>query len=113
MICRAAAVLLAPVRLNGSPSLPEGLYRLLPAGAVRPGEMVLACPPTPFARLAVQRGYLPTRDCPAGSQPLGKLVLAVAGDRLDVRPDAAGRPLAGSHLVQGQRLGNASSRVER
>jgi conjugative transfer signal peptidase TraF len=84
-----AAVLGAPparLRWNASPSLPRGLYRLLPAGAPHPGQIVLACPPAAFARLARARGYLPPGPCPGGSQPLGKLLLAVDGDRLDVAP---------------------------
>jgi conjugative transfer signal peptidase TraF len=120
----ALAVLLAaphaPLRLNCSASLPRGLYLLAPPAAPQPGQLVLACPPPSFARLAVERGYLPPGPCPGGSQPLGKLVLAIAGDRLDVAPggitldgrplpstasvaaDPAGRPLCrqlGSHLV--------------
>jgi conjugative transfer signal peptidase TraF len=107
---------LAPARLrfNLSASLPRGLYRLDPAPgrpALSPGDFVLTCPPTAFARLARARRYLPAGRCPGGTQPLGKLVLALRGDRLDVEPagitldgvplaataaapaDAAGRPL--------------------
>ena len=122
-LAAGAIALAAPavrLRLNLSPSLPRGLYRLLPAGALAPGQLVLACPPADFARLARARGYLPPGPCPGGSQPLGKLLLAVAGDRLHVAPggitldgivlpstasaatDRAGRPLphwAGSHRV--------------
>jgi conjugative transfer signal peptidase TraF len=116
----ALAAPTARLRLNLSPSLPRGLYRLLPADALVPGQLVLACPPADFARLALARGYLPPGPCPGGSQPLGKLLLAVAGDRLQVTPagialdgivlpstasaatDRAGRPLphwAGPHRV--------------
>jgi hypothetical protein len=53
---------------------------------LRPGDMVLACPPVWFAILALARHYLPPGPCPGGTQPLGKIVLAVGGDWLDVEP---------------------------
>jgi conjugative transfer signal peptidase TraF len=102
---------LGRLRFNLSPSLPRGLYRLDVGSGARAGDLVLACPPPAFARLALARRYLRRGACPGGSRPLGKLVLAVAGDRLEVgggtialdgRPlpataslaaDAAGRPL--------------------
>lgn len=95
----------ARLRFNLSPSLPLGVYLLEPArpapggrsggrplpgsrsgGRPLPGDLVLTCPPPPFAHLARTRGYLPAGGCPGGSQPLGKLVLAAGGDRLDVEP---------------------------
>lgn len=74
---------LASPRINTSPSLPRGLYLLAPVRrALRPGDLVLACPPPAAAALARARGYLAHGPCPGGTKPLGKLVLAVAGDRL-------------------------------
>ncbi|HVR10529.1 MAG TPA: S26 family signal peptidase, partial [Thermoanaerobaculia bacterium] len=52
----------------------------------RPGDLVLACPPPAATALARQRGYLGRGPCPGGSKPLGKLVLAAAGDRLELAP---------------------------
>jgi conjugative transfer signal peptidase TraF len=69
--------------------LPRGVYRLDrlgDAGAVRPGDLVLACAPAGFARLALARHYFGSGRCPGGTKPIGKLVLAVAGDRLDLEP---------------------------
>ncbi len=72
------------LRINTSPSLPRGLYLLEPVHhrALRPGDLVLACPPPAAAALALARGYLDPGTCPGGTKPLGKFVLAVAGDRL-------------------------------
>jgi len=75
---------LGSLRINTSPSLPRGVYLLEPLQhrALRPGDLVLACPPPAAAGLALARGYLAPGPCPGGTKPLGKLVLAAAGDRL-------------------------------
>lgn len=44
---------------NASASVPEGLYRLRPAGALRVGELVAATPPEPLASFLAARRYLP------------------------------------------------------
>ena len=88
---------------NASTSAPIGLYRVLPAGLIRRGDLVLARTPTSVRDLAAERGYLPA------SVPLVKRVAAMAGDSVCVRnravsidglhvadqlaTDAAGRPL--------------------
>jgi conjugative transfer signal peptidase TraF len=112
-----------PLRLNLSTSLPPGLYRLSPLRRPpRPGDLVLACPPPAAAALARRRGYLGPGSCPGGTHPLGKLVLAAAGDRVELTAaaivvnghrlpatpsapaDARGRPLphppAGTYLLR-------------
>jgi conjugative transfer signal peptidase TraF len=93
------------VWFNSSASLPRGLYLLDDAGGARPGDLVLACPPAAFARLALARGYLRRGGCPGGSRPLGKVLLAVAGDRLEVG--------AGAVALDGRRLpGTASAAAD-
>lgn len=57
---------------NPSDSVPRGWYRIVPAGSLRAGDIVLARLPASAAALAAQRGYLP-----AGI-PLLKRVGAVA-----------------------------------
>jgi len=77
---------LAGLRVNTSPSLPRGLYRQVPLNG-RPlarGDLVLACPPLPAALLARARGYLPPGPCPGEVEPLGKVVLAIAGDGVEL-----------------------------
>jgi conjugative transfer signal peptidase TraF len=84
-VLAAAALRGGGLRVNPSASLPRGLYRLAPAGGPpRRGDLVLACPPAGLAALARRRGYLPAGRCPGRVQPLGKLVLAAAGDVLEV-----------------------------
>jgi conjugative transfer signal peptidase TraF len=119
----------AGLRYNASGSLPRGLYLLRPlpasgaaarangSGAPIPSArrwgapLVLFCPPPQAAALALARGYLRPGSCPGGTRPLGKLLLAGSGDRLDLsarglavngrplplsaprRADPAGRPL--------------------
>jgi conjugative transfer signal peptidase TraF len=61
---------------NLSESSPPGLYQVISAGQVRPGEMVIARPPGWARRLAGRRGYLPV------AVPLVKRVGAAAGDRV-------------------------------
>ena len=99
-------------RINSTPSLPVGLWRVDAAGAVTPGVVVELCPPDsePF-RLARERGYVPAGSCPGGYQPLFKPIVAQAGDEVELtaegvrvngvllvnsRPlaaDGAGRPM--------------------
>jgi conjugative transfer signal peptidase TraF len=77
----AIAALIAPLLIQARPavvwnataSAPRGLYRIVPAGALRPGDLVLARTPSAFARFFAERGYLPA------GVPLLKQVAAVAG----------------------------------
>jgi conjugative transfer signal peptidase TraF len=129
----ASAALVGFGRVNTSASLPRGLYAEVPsAWMVRPpgrGDLVVACAPPAAAELARRRAYLGDGPCAAeaagGAAPLGKVVLAVAGDEVIVAAaglavngravpasrvvprDAAGRPLphptfGGSHVGPGE-----------
>lgn len=108
------------LRFMLTPSLPLGIYRTVNGPPTR-GAIVMACLPERVARLALERGYLWRGDCPGGVVPLGKVVLAVAGDTVTLsaegisvngravpnsRPherDHQGRPLEhypyGSHVL--------------
>lgn len=80
-------VLSFDLAVNTSPSLPRGLYlRRDCATPPRRGDLVLLCPPPLLAAFALGRGYLAPGSCPPGARPLGKIVLAVAGDDVLVRP---------------------------
>lgn len=71
----------AGLRVNTSPSMPLGLWRTSAlSGLVNRGEAVTACLPEQVARLAMQRQYIGSGDCPDGSTPLVKTVAAIAGD---------------------------------
>jgi conjugative transfer signal peptidase TraF len=62
------------VAYNASASAPLGFYRVLPAGALHPGDLVLVHTPMAVRRLAAKRGYLPA------TVPLVKRIAALDGD---------------------------------
>ena len=73
----------AGVRVNLSGSMPIGLYRVSSGPPVN-GAMVLACLPADVAVFAKSRGYVPNGRCPGATAPIGKVVLAMAGDSVEV-----------------------------
>lgn len=87
----AASILMAigaatlGVHFNLTPSLPMGIY-LYTDDQVEPWESVVTfCPPLDAAAYALERGYLHRGNCPGEIQPLGKYVIAMAGDTVTVR----------------------------
>lgn len=108
------------LRVNLTSSIPIGLYRRSANNSsLRRGDIVLVCLRTALAGFAHARGYVPRGGrCPGGTAPVGKLVLALAGDtvtadanglRVNGTPvpasralerDGAGRPLP--HVAAGQ-----------
>lgn len=129
-LCAAAVLLgtlamarVAGLRVNATPSMPLGLWRVAQAEApLRHGQIVTVCPPdTPAIREAARRGYIPAGNCPGNYEPLVKPVVAIAGDRVTLSAggvavndellastarlaeDSAGRPLesmaAGTYRV--------------
>ena len=116
---------LAGLRVNLSGSMPVGLYRIT-SGPPAKGAMLLACLPESVAVFARTRGYVPSGRCPGAAAPIGKAVLATAGDSVQVtdtglvvngrllpntRPlavDGAGRPIPrlpnGTYVVAGDEV---------
>jgi conjugative transfer signal peptidase TraF len=88
VICGAAGI-----RINGSPSLPVGLYLVT---AHSHASLVEFCPTGPLAQLAIARGYRDAGSCSDGGAPLLKPVVARAGDTVEV--SAAGLAVNG-HLL--------------
>ena len=83
------------LRINTSPSLPVGLYVI----TADPGsELVEFCPPEPYARLAIIRGYREAGNCPDGAAPLLKPVVAKTGDVVEASPQGL--------MINGHRLPN-------
>ena len=69
-------------RVNVTPSLPLGIYRLAESPA-KPGVPAFFCLDSPdFIRLAEERGYAGAGFCPGGLRPLGKEVYGLPGDRI-------------------------------
>ena len=103
----AAAILGLGLHVNLSPSAPRGLYRAI-AGAPTRGAWVAACVSAEAAALGRARGYLGTGACVGGVQPVIKPVVAVAGDVVELGPEAVivnGQPLPGSSSAELDSLG--------
>lgn len=66
-------------------SAPAGIYRLS-AGLAGRGALAAACLPADIAGTGLARGYLVKGDCPAGAEPVAKVIGAVSGDVLDIEP---------------------------
>ena len=84
---------------NATASAPIGFYRILPAGPIGRGDLVLANTPESVRRLAADRGYLPAEV------RLVKRVAAVEGDAVCARDRAVtidGRAVGEQRVTDGQ-----------
>lgn len=70
----------AGYRINLTRSMPLGIWK--ESETIARGSYVAACipPDTAAAQLAIQRGYMPAGQCPGGSTPIFKRILAIPGD---------------------------------
>jgi len=100
-------------------SAPVGIYRLVTCASAGRGALVAACLPQPISSDGLTRGYLRPGDCPAGAEPVAKIIGALPGDVVAAEPgwvavngarfqdsrtaarDSAGKPLA--HVPWGVR----------
>lgn len=85
-------------------STPAGIYQMRPASRLSRGELVAACLPLNIASFAISRGYLavsPLSDCSEHAAPIGKRVLALPGDEVEVAP--------ASIAINGQRFANSAT----
>jgi len=92
---------LAGLRLNTTTSMPRGLYRSI-GGTVTTGAWVSVCLPSEIARFGVERSYLGAGSCPNGTEPVLKVVAAVAGDVVQLT--AAGVAVNGKLLAHSRPL---------
>jgi conjugative transfer signal peptidase TraF len=74
-----ALLSLAGLRVNLTPSLPEGVYVLCPGTPGR-GDLASFCLEGEFAELARERGYLQAGSCASGLRPLLKTLAGLPGD---------------------------------
>jgi len=82
--CAALALFLswcAGLRVNLTPSLPQGIYALCPGTPGR-GDFASFCLEGEFAEMARERGYLLPGSCPSGLRPLLKRVAGLPGDAI-------------------------------
>lgn len=97
-VATAALLLSFGIHINLSASAPRGLYQAV-AGPPTPGVWVAVCVKPEAAAVGLARGYLRAGPCPGGAEPILKPVVAIAGDVVDVGPQAVivnGMSLAGS-----------------
>jgi conjugative transfer signal peptidase TraF len=80
------AIFGSDLRVNFTPSMPLGIYRLeaLPSNGFARGMFVVACAPPDAADLGRRRGYLSHGACPHDTEPLLKVVAGVPGDEVTV-----------------------------
>ncbi|WP_340124103.1 conjugative transfer signal peptidase TraF [Methylobacter svalbardensis] len=75
------------IRLNTTPSIPVGVYRLTNVPIVK-GAYVLFCPPPAAVfDMAKARGYLGAGYCPGGYGHMMKKILAVQDDVVSIGTD--------------------------
>lgn len=89
-----------PFFYNDTPSLPLGFYYVEKTDSIGVGDLIRICVPDSWAQLARQRGYLDRGNCPGGTTPIGKMVVAVSGDTVDVSP---GGVRVGARLLSGSK----------
>ncbi|HEV2147432.1 MAG TPA: conjugative transfer signal peptidase TraF [Longimicrobiaceae bacterium] len=100
VLCAAA---LAGLRVNVSRSYPIGLYHVVGgAASMQRGSVVVVCLPVEWARFARQRGILGPGHCEGGTYGLGKMVLAMEGDVVELRPE--GITVNGSAVARSRTL---------
>ncbi len=86
------------LRINPTPSLPKGIYRVVPGEPIK-GDLVSFCLRGEFADLAGERDYLQTGSCDNGLRPLLKRLAGMPGDYIDAGSlavyavDSQGRPI--------------------
>jgi len=96
-----AELLVGPhIVINHTASLPPGVYwrSRVPAGGPQRGNLVVACPPTAFARFGRDAGLFDVGECD-GTESVLKIVVGIAGDRVHLDTNGVlvnGRFIAGS-----------------
>lgn len=89
-------------RVNTTPSLPLGLYRLTGKPPLRGDTVVFCLEAESFIRLSQERGYLGRGECPGGLLPLGKQIYALPGDVIGIE--------GGEISVNGQTLPGSTAK---
>jgi conjugative transfer signal peptidase TraF len=95
------------VRFTLTPSIPRGLY-LYTDDSLAVGRLATFCPPEEVTTYSLERGYLHRGGCPGDVEPLGKYVLATAGDTVSITAEGLavnGRAVPGSAVYYRDRVG--------
>jgi conjugative transfer signal peptidase TraF len=71
--------------VNYTESMTPGLYLMQPLQTLKKGTLVGACVPRQYAKVFLERGYLPPSErCPGGTMPLLKPIAALSGDEIQM-----------------------------
>ena len=100
----------AGLRFNASASMPRGIYRFASVSPreIHRGMLVAVCAPSGAAQLGRRRGFVSSGECSEKSEPLLKMVAAVAGDDIAISPSGVsvnGRLLRDSKPLAVDRVG--------
>jgi conjugative transfer signal peptidase TraF len=103
-------VITSGLRLNVTASMPVGIYRLapVPLTGLQRGMLVAICAPLKAAQLGRRRAYLSGGPCAGDTEPLLKMVVAIAGDNVSTSKSGItvnGRLLRDSKPVSVDSLG--------
>jgi conjugative transfer signal peptidase TraF len=77
----------AGIRLNTTPSIPVGIYRLTNDPLTKGAYVYFCPPPTSVFDMAKDRGYLSAGFCPGGYGHLMKKILATQKDGVAIKKD--------------------------
>jgi conjugative transfer signal peptidase TraF len=104
MLCGVAYAV--GIRLNATPSIPVGVYRLTNDPLTKGAYVFFCPPPAPVFDMAKDRGYLSAGFCPGGYGHLMKKILASKNDVVAIGKDGVhvnGRllPLSAPKLADG------------
>lgn len=83
-LCLNWALMTGGAFINVSSSLPRGVYTVATSQEIKEGSLVLACLEKDQAREAFERGYVTRGQCPGHYAPIGKHVVALKGDHVQV-----------------------------
>ena len=86
----------AGIRVNTTPSIPLGLYRLTNEPLVKGAYVLLCPPPSPVFEMAKARGYVGAGFCPGVYGQLMKRLVAAKDDEVTINVEGV--------AVNGQRL---------
>jgi conjugative transfer signal peptidase TraF len=96
------------LRVNTSPSMPRGLYLLLPAGGLKTGSLVLVCLSPPASNLYREHAPEARGSCPDHLPPMLKAIAALGGSTVTFGPEGVavdGHPLPSSAPLARDRRG--------
>lgn len=93
----------AGYRINLTPSLPKGFWRITNDNNIERGTYASACIPldAPMMAVAIAKSYLPDGHCPGGYAPLLKKIVAVSGDTVTLTRQSV--------IVNGQIIPNTAT----